>query len=70
MDSSTCSQSLYAYTADQRFISSGSNSGILAAAILGLIVGIALVVAVIAVVVVMLVRRRMKGDSADLPAKA
>lgn len=69
MDSSTCSESLYSYTADQRYTSDGDTAGVVAAAVSGFIVGAILVVTVIVIVVITIVRRG-KNESADLPAKA
>ena len=69
MDSSTCSESLYSYTADQRYTSDGDTASVVAAAVSGFIVGAILVVTVIVIVVIMIVRRG-KSESADLPAKA
>ncbi|XP_019850230.1 PREDICTED: uncharacterized protein LOC109580991 [Amphimedon queenslandica] len=68
MDSSTCSQSLYSYTVDQRYTNEGSPAGTIAASVIGAIMGVILVVTVIVVTVIMIMRG--KSDSADLPAKA
>ena len=69
LDSDTCSQSLYSYTADQRYSNEGSPAGTIAASVIGAIVGVILVVMVIVVTVIMIVKRG-RSDSADLPAKA
>lgn len=67
MDSETCTQSLYAYTAEQRYGTSAS-TGTLGATVAGLVFGLAVVVIVIVAVVVVLVKGQTSKESVDLPA--